>query len=403
MISIAHLASEDNRLYFDRGLEENGGMGLYFILGLIGVAVLGLAALLFAVLGRTQRLGRELGDKLATQDKSAVLQQQMSDLRSSFTENFLKQMEQIRSQMVNQYKDSVGLMERTNKNWSAQFETSQKAVTDVRTSLTRLEEATKKIFEVGKDISGLNDILRAPKLRGNLGEYFLKDLLDQIMSPEQFQMQYKFKNGQIVDAVIKTADGLVPIDSKFPMESFRRMIETENGADRERLRKEFQRSVKERVKEISENYIRPSEKTLDFALMYIPAENIYYETIIRDDSLGEEGSLSEYATKRHVIPTSPNTLYSYLCTILMGLRGLKIEKEAEEIIRRIQRLNKEFEKFGEHFAKMDDKIFQLRTHYDESQKRLGKIQNQMEQIEGQTENVPAISAEPDGGPLPDKN
>jgi len=337
---------------------------------------------------------RELAGKLAEQDKSALLQQQLSDLRANFTENFLKQLDQMRTQMIAQYKDSVGLMERTNQNWNQQFQTSQHVVTEVKTSLTRLEEATKKIFEVGKDISGLNDILRAPKLRGNLGEYFLKDLLDQIMTPEQYALQYGFKNGQMVDAVVKTADGLVPIDAKFPMESFRRMIECDNAQEKERLRREFQRSVKERVKEIAENYIRPSEKTLNFALMYIPAENIYYETIIRDDSLGEEGSLSEYATKRRVIPVSPNTLYAYLCTILMGLRGLQIEKYAQEIIRRIQRLHKEFEKFLEHYSKMDEKIGQLRTHYDESQKRLGNIEQQMEVIESSQDKEKEILTSP---------
>lgn len=371
----------------------------------MGLAVAGLGVLIFIFLSRMQKMADELAEKLAQQDKSALLQQQMNDLRASFTENFLKQLDQIRGQMINHYKDSVGLMERTNLNWTEQFQTSQKAVTEVKTSLTRLEEATKKIFDVGKDIAGLNDILRAPKLRGNLGEYFLKDLLDQIMSPEQFEMQYRFKpskdnNVVIVDAVIKTADGLVPIDSKFPMESFRRMIESVDGAERDRMRREFQRSVKERVKEISENYIRPSEKTLDFALMYIPAENIYYETIIRDDSLGEDGSLSEYATKRHVIPVSPNTLYAYLCTILMGLRRLEIEKYAEEIIRRIQRLHKEFEKFTEHYAKMDDKITQLRSHYDDSQKRLGNIQRQMESIEGPDRKEMEIPAEPAPEQLP---
>lgn len=368
-------------------------MELYLILSFVVLGFIAMGALLMVWAAKARRFSRELSEKLLMQDKSAVLQQQLSDLRASFTESFLKQMDQMRGQMIEHYKESVGLMERTNKNWSAQFETSQKAVIEVKTSLTRLEEATKKIFDVGKDISGLNDILRAPKLRGNLGEYFLKDMLDQIMSPEQFEMQHKFKNGQIVDAVIKTAEGMVPIDSKFPMESFRRMIETENGADRERLRREFQRSVKERVKEISENYIRPSEKTLDFALMYIPAENIYYETIIRDDSLGEEGSLNDYALKRHVIPVSPNTLYSYLCTILIGLRGLKIEKDAEEIIRRIQRMYKEFEKFTEVYSKMDDKIRLLRENYDESQKRLGNIEKQMESIESSEVIEKVIPAE----------
>jgi len=171
------------------------------------------------------------------------------------------------------------------------------------------------------------------------------------------------------------------------------MIDAQDDGSRERMRKEFNRSVKERVKEICESYIRPSEKTLSFALMYIPAENIYYETIIRDETLGDDGSLSEYATKRKVIPVSPNTLYAYLCTILMGLKRLQIEKYAEEIVKRIHRLHREFGKFSDHYTKMDDKIAQLRKHYDDSQKRLGNIQTQMGKIEGKGESQ---------GILPDK-
>lgn len=374
---------------------------IYAILSLLVLGLIAIAVMLFVQMSRGRQFEKELTEKLSQQDKSEVLQQQLNDLRSTFTESFLKQMDQVRTDMNQRYQESVGLMERTNKNWTVQFESSQKAVTDVKTSLVQLEEATKKIFDVGKDISGLNDILRAPKLRGNLGEFFLKDLLDQIMTPDQYEMQHRFKSGQIVDAVVKTADGLVPIDSKFPMESFRRMIEGD-GNDLQH-RRDFQRSVKDRIKEISEAYIRPSEKTLSFALMYIPAENIYYETIIRDETLGEENSLSEYAGKRKVIPVSPNTLYAYLCTIMMGLKRLKIEKHAEEIIKRISRLHKEFEKFSEHYGKMDDKIFQLRKHYEDSQKRLGNIHVQMEKIELAGEKEGVLPEEPTPNLLSEKN
>lgn len=376
---------------------------IYILITLLTLALLGVGALLLVQMSRGRQFEKELTEKLSRQDKTEVLQQQLNDLRSTFTESFLKQMDQVRGEMSQRYQENMGMMERTNKNWTVQFESSQKAVTEVKTSLVQLEEATKKIFDVGKDISGLNDILRAPKLRGNLGEFFLKDLLDQIMTPDQFEMQYKFKNGQIVDAVVKTGDGLVPIDAKFPMESFRRMIECNSDGDQLQSRREFQRSVKERIKEISEAYIRPSEKTLDFALMYIPAENIYYETIIRDETLGDDNSLSEYAGKRKVIPVSPNTLYAYLCTILLGLRRLKIEKHAEEIIRRISRLHKEFDKFSEHYSKMDDKIHQLRQHYEDSQKRLSNIQVQMEKIEITGEGQGILAEEPPTNLIPENN
>ncbi len=373
------------------------------LITLLTLGLVGLGVMLFVQMGRSRRFEQELTLKLTEQDKSAVLQQQLSDLSSTFTDSFLKQMDQVRTDMNQRYQESVGIMERTNKNWSAQFESSQKAVGEVKTSLVQLEEASKKIFDVGKDISGLNDILRAPKLRGNLGEFFLKDLLDQIMTPDQFEMQYKFKNGQIVDAIIKTADGLVPIDSKFPMESFRRMIECNDNGKQVQYRREFQRSVKDRINEINEKYIRPSEKTLTFALMYIPAENIYYETIIRDETLGDDNSLSDYASKKKVIPVSPNTLYAYLCTIMMGLKRLKIEKHAEEIIKRISRLHREFEKFSEHYGKMDDKIYQLRKHYEDSQKRLGNIDSQMGKIEMAGEKQGILPVEPVADLISDKN
>src|SRR6185369_5701362 len=172
--------------------------------------------------------------------------------------------------------------------------------------LGELREATTKVYEVGRDVATLHDILRAPKLRGGLGELLLGDLLAQVLPPAHFTLQHAFRSGERVDAVVRLGDGLVPIDSKFPLEDFRRLLEAADDDQRTRARKAFVARVRKHVDDIATKYVLPDEGTYDFALMYIPAENVYYETIIRDAA----SDLVAYALAKKVIPVSPNTLYA---------------------------------------------------------------------------------------------
>jgi len=247
----------------------------------------------------------------------------------------------------------------------------------IQQNLGELARTSHYMEEVGKEISGLSDLLRAPKLRGGIGELFLGDLLSQILSPEQYKLQHTFRSGERVDAVIILKAGMVPVDSKFPLESFQRMMVVEDEEERKRHRREFVRSVKGHIDDIARKYILPDEGTFNFALMYIPAENVYYETIIRDEALGEEKSLLNYALEKRVIPVSPNSFYAYLQAIALGLSGLQIEKRAQEIMRYLARLQGDFGRFKEDYETLGGHIERARKKYDDAEKKLGRFEDKL--------------------------
>ncbi|MDZ4278606.1 MAG: DNA recombination protein RmuC, partial [Dehalococcoidia bacterium] len=193
--------------------------------------------------------------------------------------------------------------------------------------LGELSQTTHQMLQIGQDISSLQDILRPPKLRGGFGEMLLERLLAQILPDEHYGIQHRFGNGVQVDAVIRLGNGLVPVDSKFPLEAFHRMLKAESDEERASLRKEFVRAVRGHIDAVAK-YILPDEGTFPFALMYIPAENVYYEVIVKDDLLDAQANLSTYALERRVIPASPNSFYAYLQAIVLGLKGMRVEERA---------------------------------------------------------------------------
>jgi len=231
--------------------------------------------------------------------------------------------------------------------------------------------------EVGKNIASLSDILRAPKFRGEIGELLLGDLLSQILSPEHYKLQYSFRSGDRVDAVIILKVGMVPVDAKFPLESFQRIIAASEEEDQKKHKREFTRAVKGHIDSIAQKYILPDEGTFDFALMYIPAENVYYETIIKDEGLGEERSLLSYALEKRVIPVSPNSLYAYLQAIVLGLKGLQIEKEAQEIMQYLARIEGDFVRFKDDYNTLGGHIERARKKYDDASKSLDRFEDKL--------------------------
>lgn len=271
-----------------------------------------------------------------------------------------------------------GMQERLDKTTATigdRLDNAAKVVSGVQHKLGELGEATKQVFMIGKDISSLQEILRAPKLRGGLGELFLGDLLSQILPPEHYKLQHRFKSGEAVDAVVNLRDDkLVPVDSKFPLENFKKMLETEEEAEKTRFRKQFITDVKKHIDKIAKLYILPDEGTFDFALMYIPAENVYYETIIKGD---DEHSLMHYAYNQKVIPVSPNSFYVYLQAILMGLRGMQVEKGAAEILKNLARLSGDVEKFKGDFDLVGTHLTRAKNSYEDSMKRLDRFTDKL--------------------------
>lgn len=323
-------------------------------------------------------------------DESMLLiQNQMNALSQQTTQ----QMDQLRSslQQINQHMSQS--LDATRKSTWEQLEGTSRVIQNVNKQLVSLEKSTQQIFDVGKDISGLQAILQSPKLRGNISELFLGELLSQVLSSHQYEMQHAFRGGEAVDAVIRLKSGLVPVDAKFPLENFRRISGMEDEKTKKNARTEFIRNVKKHVDDIATKYIRTDEGTFDFALMYIPAENVYYEIIVREDDSGSGSPLLSYALGKRVIPVSPNTFYAYLQTILLGLKGMRVEESAREIMNHLARLKKEFERFNEAFRLVGQHLENSLKRFAEAEKRLGRVEGKMEQIEGirrEEEGAPAL-------------
>src|SRR6202162_5446226 len=243
-----------------------------------------------------------------------------------------------------------------------------------------LREKVGQMHEVGRAAQELVHIMRAPKLRGGMGELFLGDLLSQILPREHYSMPHRFKNGDAVDAVIRIGPRLVPADAKFPYENFKRVVEAATETERVAARKQFLRDVKKHVDAIATKYILPDEGTYDFALMYVPAENVYYETIIKEDS-AEDRQLFSYALAKRVIPVSPNSFYAYVQTILLGLRGMKVEERAQEILGELSRLRGDFQKIQENFRVLGRHLSNAAGSYSETDKTRTKLDPKLSQTE----------------------
>ena len=304
------------------------------------------------------------------------MQQQIGELRTQFgqvldsnAQSIQQQLGQMLNHVNERLKENAEVLNKTQQSLGERLDNAARVVGNVQRSLGGLEEANRKIYEVGKDIASLQEILRAPKLRGGLGEFLLEDLLAQILPAEHFVMQHRFQSGEKVDAVIKLGPSLVPVDAKFPLENFKRIVDAANDDEKSRAKKQFIADVKKHIDAIATKYIVPDEGTYDFALMYIPAENVYYETIIRDDSPAEK-SLSHYAMAQRVMPVSPNSFYAYLQAIVLGLKGMKIEDRAREIIQYLGRLQGDFTRFRDEFALLGKHVGHAQSSYQNAERRL---------------------------------
>jgi DNA recombination protein RmuC len=325
-----------------------------------------------------------------------LMQQEVQSLRGQLTDAMLKsrdsmnqQLSQVTLQVNSQLNQVTQQLQKSTGDLNSRLDNAARVVQEVSKGLGGLSEATKKVFDVGKDIASLQEILRSPKLRGGLGELFLGDLLAQIFPPAHYSLQHRFRSGEAVDAAIRIGPNLVPVDAKFPLENFKRVVETASEEERKAAKRKFISDVKKHVDAISTKYILPDEGTFDFALMYIPAENVYYELIIRDEAVDTDKGLLNYAFARRVIPVSPNSFYAYLQTILLGLKGLHIEEQAQEILKDLARLSGDFEKFRADFELVGKHLTNTKSKYDDADKRLEKFGDRLQSLSG-TETGPLI-------------
>ncbi|PIS07636.1 DNA recombination protein RmuC [Candidatus Berkelbacteria bacterium CG10_big_fil_rev_8_21_14_0_10_43_13] len=255
-----------------------------------------------------------------------------------------------------------------------QFAQSSAIIKDVTRKMTELGETNKQIVSFADQMKSLENILKNPKQRGILGEYFLESLLSNVFQPSQYKMQYKFANGTIVDAAIFFNDKIVPVDAKFSLEKYNKIMEEKEESRRIVLEKEFKQDIKNRIDETAK-YIDPKQDTTDFAFMFIPAEGIYYNLLIYKVGTIEinTNDLIEYAFKKHVIIVSPTSFYAYLETVLHGLKALKMEESVKEILVRVGELGKHLNAFEAHYDKIGSNLGATVNAYNNSSKEFKKI------------------------------
>lgn len=336
------------------------------------------AAGLFLVYQSLGRQLREMREAQRNDQAMSLMSQWMQDTKVSLDSRLSESRQALDSRLAEVDRKLGASMESVNQ----RLDGAARVIGDVNKQLGTLSKTAENMQEVGKNISSLQDILRSPKMRGGFGEFLLADLLAQILPPQHYQLQYAFGTGDKVDAVVKLSNKLVPVDAKFPLENFRRMVEAQTDEERKRQRREFVKDVRKHVDAIAKKYILPDEGTFDFALMYIPAENVYYETIIKDESFGEDKSIANYAVESRVIPVSPNSFYAYLQAIVLGLRGMRVEERAQEIIDSLARLKGDLARFRGDFETVGTHLKNASNRYDEAEKRLSKFEDRLDGVEG---------------------
>lgn len=304
---------------------------------------------------------------------------------SSFSQSFLMLQQQVQELSRVLGKEMGDTRDIVHRSLQSQFSESQKLVRDVTERLTKLDETNKQVINFADQLQNLQDILKNPKQRGVLGEYYLKTVLDNVLPPGSFQLQYSFKDGTIVDAVIFVKDKVIPVDSKFSLENYNRILETRDSTERERLEKLFRQDLKNRIDETSK-YVKPEEGTMDFALMFIPSEAIYYDLLINQVGAVKVNTrdLIEYAFKeKRVVIVSPTSFLAYLQTILQGLRAMQIEESAKEIRKRVEDLGKHLASYEEFMQKIGKGLGVTVGAFNNASKEFRKIDKDVLKLTGQ--------------------
>jgi DNA recombination protein RmuC len=262
-----------------------------------------------------------------------------------------------------------------------QFAQSAKMIKEITEELGKVKSTNTQILGFSEKLQSLESILKNPKQRGILGEYFLETLLGNVLQPNQYKMQYKFENGEIVDAAIFYRDQIIPIDAKFSLEKYNKIMEEENRDQRNRLEKEFKLDIKNRIDETAK-YIRPKEGTTEFAFMFIPAEGVYYNLLIYKVGTLDinANDLVEYAFKKHVIIVSPTSFFAYLETVMQGLKALKMEESVKEIVKKVGDLGRHLNSYETYMQKLGNNLGTTVNMYNSAYKEFNKVDKDIYKI-----------------------
>jgi DNA recombination protein RmuC len=336
------------------------------VAGAVALATIVIVAVIVRSSGRLSQqqltaARQEMQASLATQNQT--FSAQLNHLMQTVTQ----QLGQVRHELQSGITDSGKLAADAQRDVSKHLQSATEAVRQISQQLGAVQRAGDDLTKASQS---LQQVLGGAKSRGALGELGLERLLEDALPRAAYEIQYRFSTGDIVDAVVHTGDRLIPIDSKFPLDAYRRM--TEAGED---ARREFAQAVRKHADSIASKYILPGENTLDFALMFVPSEAVYYELLMTED--GRNGKLDAYCRTKFVIPVSPNTLYAYLSCILMGLRGLQIEENARRLLGDLDGLRKQLEMFADNFEKLGTHIRHAQQSYEDAESRLDRARSSL--------------------------
>jgi DNA recombination protein RmuC len=350
---------------------------------IIEFAILVLLILIFSMLVYVFFVKNE---KKTSSDGMLMLQQQLSVLTRTMDQRIGENNKVMQEGARTQFRESRELIQEINKEVNEQLRNVVKQVAEV-------SESNKKVFDVGEQLQSLEKVLKHQKQRGTLGEASLQLALENILPAPAYKLQYQFAGGEIVDAVIMTKDGMIPVDAKFSLDNYRRLVDETDDGRRAELEKEFTNDLKKRIDETAK-YIRPKDGTLPFAFMYIPAEAIYYDLLVNEVGSIKVNtrSLIDYAYKdRNVIIVSPTTFAAYLQSVLYGFRAFKIEESAKQIGKHVESLARHLKAYDDYFKKVGNALGTTVNHYNAAQKELGKVDKDVARITGGSMDFDQVS------------
>lgn len=337
-----------------------------FLIALAALVLVANGAILFVLLTRKPEKGS--GEGLS------LIQQQLGELSRTVDHKIGESTKTLHESVQSQMRESYRL------------------VKDVTEGLTKLDETNRQVVSFADQLQNLQDILKNPKQRGILGEYYLETVLKNVMPPGSYHMQYAFRNGEIVDAVVFMRDRIIPIDSKFSLDNYNKAVSAREGAEREAFEKAFKQDLKVRIDETAK-YVRPEERTMEFAFMFIPSEGVYYDLLVNQVGAMKTNTrdLIEYAFQKKVIIVSPTSFLAYLQTVLQGLKGLQIEEQAKEIQQRVGELGRHLKSYDEYMVKLGNTLQTTVNHYTAAAKELGKIDKDVLRISGESPGMSAVT------------
>jgi DNA recombination protein RmuC len=330
---------------------------------------------------RLHTLAQQKVEILALKDRLEHTTKEVNETLDRVGDRITGRLDKVTEQVGIRLSENAKAINESKSFLTERVEHTERTVRDVTSALARLQEASEKMVSTNQEILHFQQMLKVPKVRGGFGEILLENLLKDCLPEGYYEMQYHFQSSsEIADAVIRLMDDhIVVVDSKFPLTNYEATVSAENDEEKKAAYRAFLTDVKKHIKDISDKYISPTEHTLDYAFMYIPMEGIYYEMVVRRVESSDE--LWNYSQKHKVIPVSPNSFLSYLHTLLLGFRGMRIEKQAKEIVQYIAQVRKDFMKFEEEFSLLGGHIVHAKNKYEDTAKRLDRFHDRLEKIE----------------------